>query len=79
MPEDLLPDFDLKIMPGRGVICSPPYLVLHIHANLSCTNAKYIKPTTNRPRQLKQTVGLLLRFPNSEKVETFSAIFNPEV
>lgn len=39
MPEDLLPDFDLKIMPGRGVICSPPYLVLYIHTNLiSCTN-----------------------------------------
>lgn len=34
VPEDLLPDFDLKIMPGRGVIYSPPYLVLHVHANL---------------------------------------------
>lgn len=29
VPEDLLPDFDLKIMPGRGVISSPPYLVLY--------------------------------------------------
>lgn len=40
MPEDLLPDFDLKIMPGRGVIYSPPDLVLHIHTNpVSRTNA----------------------------------------
>lgn len=33
-PEDLLPDFDLKIMPGRGVILSPPDLVLYILAAL---------------------------------------------
>lgn len=31
VPEDLLPDFDLKIMPGRGVISSPPYLVLYLY------------------------------------------------
>lgn len=33
VPEDLLPDFDLKIMPGRGVIFSHPDLVPS-----NCTN-----------------------------------------
>lgn len=55
MPEDLLPDFDLKIMPGRGVKFSPPYLVLHIHTNpISHTNAVF--RATNR--LLTQTVTI---------------------
>lgn len=52
MPEDLLPDFDLKIMPGRGVIYSPPYLVLHVRTNpISRTNAIFgirTRPLTHR-------------------------------
>lgn len=34
-PEDLLPDIDLKIMPGRGVMHSTPYLAPSFHTN-SC-------------------------------------------
>lgn len=34
-PEDLLPDIDLKIMPGRGVMYSSPYLAPSFHTN-SC-------------------------------------------
>lgn len=70
-------------MPGRGVIYCPPYLVLHIHTNpISHTNAIFgitNRPLTHRLWQLTQTVWLLLRVRGSEKVETFSAIFNPEV
>lgn len=33
VPEDLLPDFDLKIMPGRGIIHFPPPLLLPTLAN----------------------------------------------
>lgn len=39
MPEDLLPDFDLKIMPGRGIMCPPPQLAPSTHANSTyCSN-----------------------------------------
>lgn len=39
VPEDLLPDFDLKIMPGRGIMYSPPHLVPSIHTNPTyCSN-----------------------------------------
>lgn len=33
VPEDLLPDFDLKIMPGRGIMHASPHLVPFIHTN----------------------------------------------
>lgn len=39
VPEDLLPDFDLKIMPGMGIMYFPPHLLPSIHTNTTyCSN-----------------------------------------
>lgn len=38
VPEDLLPDFDLKIMPGRGIMYSTTCLLSFTRANVAQTS-----------------------------------------